>query len=133
MSRFRYAADPLCLLACAAYALNRFWLKSAIPSEVLHSWFNDFWLIPAALPPVLWVQRKLGVRAGDGVPTVWEIVMHLVTWALICEGLGPLLVPGRMGDWGDVGAYAAGAVAAGVWWHRGRLLRRRRADVAARV
>jgi len=126
-------ADPLCLLACAAYVANRFWLKSAIPSEVLHSWFNDFWVIPAALPPVLWVQRKWGWRSGDGVPTFLEIAMNLGIWSVICEWVGPMLVPGRTGDWGDVLAYSLGAVFAGLWWHRRKIIGGGRADVPARV
>ncbi len=131
--RFRYLCDPLCLAACGAYLVNRLWLKSAFPSDLLHCWFNDFWVIPAALPPVLWVQRKLRWRADDRAPTVLEIAMHLGIWSLICEWIGPMLVPGRTGDWGDVLAYSLGALASGLWWHRRKVFGGGRVDVPARV
>ena len=47
---FRYAFDPLCMGACALYALNRFLIKPYVGPGFFHSHFNDVLLIPAALP-----------------------------------------------------------------------------------
>jgi len=116
VKRFAYALDPLCLAACALYALNRFWWRGQVGGTFLHGYFNDLLLIPAALPLVLWLQRKLGVRGDDARPRWREIALHLCAWAIIAEAVMPHLSAHATGDWRDVIAYAAGAIAAGCWW-----------------
>lgn len=115
---FRYLLDPLCLLACLAYLGNRAILEPGSTSAFLHGTFNDLLLIPAALPPVLWLQRRLRWRVHDRPPTAGEIFTHWLVWSIVCEGLGPLLLSRAVADWHDVAAYAAGAVLAGFWWNR---------------
>jgi hypothetical protein len=115
MRRFRYALDPLCLGACALYALNRWVLKPRIHSAFLHSHFNDLLFIPAALPLVLWLQRRLGLRTSDGPPEAREIALHFVVWSVMAEIVAPHFAH-VTGDWRDVLAYAAGALAAWAWW-----------------
>jgi len=114
--RFRYLLDPLCLLACGLYVLNRFFLREVWSAPFLLNHFNDLLLIPAALPPVLWVQRRFGVRKTDEVPQWGEIALYLVIWSLVAEVVGPLVFPWVTGDWRDVLAYAVGAGVAGTWW-----------------
>lgn len=115
--RFRYALDPLCLAACALYALNRWVLKPAFPaSTFLHGHLADVLLIPAALPLVLWLQRRLAVRTHDATPSVGEVAMHLVVWAILAEGVGPFFLHQGTADGWDIAAYSAGAVASSVWW-----------------
>lgn len=116
MPRFRYLLDPLCLTGCAAYALNRWVVKPRVAAEFWHFHFNDLWLIPCALPPLLWVQRRLGLRTHDRHPGVGEVVLHLLVWCIICEWIGPRWVPGTSGDWRDVLAYTVGAGASLAWW-----------------
>jgi ubiquinone/menaquinone biosynthesis C-methylase UbiE len=116
--RFRYGLDPVCILACAAYALNRWLFKSVGHSVFLHGTFNDLLLIPAALPLVLWLQRKLAWRTHDLPPTPGEIFSHWLVWSVVCEGVAPLFLPRAVGSLSDVAAYAAGALVAGVWWNR---------------
>ena len=118
MPRFTYLRDPAFLAGCALYALNRWVFKPLCPGPFLHGYFNDLWLIPCALPAVLWVHRQLGLRSHDAMPRPAEIALHLVTWSVICEAIGPALVRGACGDPWDVAAYAAGAVLAGLWWNR---------------
>jgi hypothetical protein len=101
--------------ACALYALNRWILKPRLHSSFLHSHFNDLLLIPAALPLVLWLQRRLGLRSHDGPPEAPEIALHFVVWSVMAEGIAPLLVQAT-GDWRDVLSYAAGALVSGAWW-----------------
>ena len=120
MPQFRYLRDPLCLLGCAAYALNRWVVKPHVPLGFLHSHFNDLWLIPCALPPILWLHRQLGLRQLDLAPQISEITLHLIVWAVLCEWMGPRFVTHATGDPLDVLAYALGAVLAGLWWQRDR-------------
>jgi hypothetical protein len=116
VKRFGYLRDPLCGFACALYALNRCWFRGHVGGEFLTDYFDDLLFIPAALPPVLWVQRRLGVRADDRPPRWSEIALHLAVWSVTAELLAPRLFAGASGDWRDVVAYGAGAVGAGVRW-----------------
>ncbi len=115
MKRFGYCRDPLFLLACALYALNRWAVKPHVHSLFLRGQFNDCLLIPCALPPVLWLQRRLGLRREDGFPTGQEIIFHLVVWSVLFEVIGPHIM-NVTGDIWDAVAYAAGGLVAWLWW-----------------
>ncbi len=117
MKRFGYWRDPLFLGCCFLYALNRWGLKPHSHSKLLHGQFDDLLLIPCALPLALWAQRRLGLRTHDRFPQPDEIALHLAIWAVICELVGPLVLP-VTGDWKDVLAYAIGAGLAWGWWRR---------------
>ena len=117
MTRFRYAADPVALVSCGLYAINRWLVKPQLEVGFLHDHFNDLLLVPAALPTLLWLHRRLGWRAHDGPPSAGEIALHTVIWAVICEAVGPQLTTRATGDVRDVVAYTVGALAAGTWWH----------------
>jgi hypothetical protein len=120
MRRFRYLGDPLFLIGCASYAVNRCLIKPHVHTGFLHSHFNDLWLIPCALPPILWLHRRLGLRPHDHAPTLSEITPHLVFWSALFEWIGPKFVAHTTGDPADVLAYAVGAMLAGLWWHQER-------------
>jgi len=115
VSPFRYGFDPLCLFGCGAYALNRWVLKPVVLHPFLQGQWNDLWLIPCALPWLLWAQRWFGLRTHDRPPTAGEIGLHLVVWSVLCEVIGPGLMR-VTGDPLDVLAYAAGALLAWVVW-----------------
>jgi hypothetical protein len=116
VKRFGYALDPLCIFACGLYALNRFWLRHHVGGTFLQGQFNDLLLIPAALPFLLWLQRRLHLRPDDQRPRWSEITLHLVAWSIAAELIAPHLFAHATGDWRDVVAYTTGAIAAGVWW-----------------
>lgn len=118
MNRFGYLCDPLFLVAAVGYALNRWLLNLLIPSSFLHGQFNDLLLMPAALPVVLWVQRLVGLRNHDLAPSWSEMGLHLVVWSVICEIIGPVWLHRGTADPWDVAAYAAGGIAACLWWNR---------------
>jgi membrane-associated PAP2 superfamily phosphatase len=83
----------------------------------LRNHFDDTLLIPAALPLILWMQRKLGLRTTDHRPTWSEILLHFVIWSIAAEVVAPHLFANATGDPWDVVAYAGGALAAGLIWH----------------
>jgi len=116
VSRFRYLLDPLCLAAIAAYALNRWAIPAADKGPFLQGYFSDLLLIPAALPLMLWLQRRLRLRAGAGSPNGREILFHLLVWSAAAEWVGPHLFSRATGDLWDVLAYSAGALVAACWW-----------------
>lgn len=117
MKRFGYLRDPLCLAACFLYVLNRGWLREHVGGVLLHGYFNDLLLIPAALPVVLWLQRRLGLRTDDQPPRWREITLHLAAWAVMAELVAPHLFARATADWRDAIAYTVGALGAGLWWH----------------
>jgi hypothetical protein len=123
MGRFRYLRDPLFLMGCGLYAVNRWLLKPHFSGGFLHSHFNDLWLIPCALPPILWLHRQLGLRSHDHPPQSLEIVCHLIFWSVLFEWIGPHFVAYTTGDPLDVMAYTLGAIFGGLWWQRDRCVR----------
>jgi hypothetical protein len=124
MKRFSYWQDPVCLGGCLLYAVNRWWLKPHFKSAFLHNSFNDLLLIPCALPVLLWLERRLGLRTHDQVPTWNEVLRNLITWSILFEGIGPHLMPWTVGDPWDVVAYFVGGILAALWWRPPTLLAR---------
>ena len=116
MKRFRYGIDPLCLLACVAYFAGRWGLRQHVASGFWHDQFTDLLLIPAALPFLLWFQRRLGLRMHDARPSWREIGLHVAVWSVAAEVIAPLVFHTGTADWRDVLAYGAGAAVAGGWW-----------------
>lgn len=116
MKAFRYARDPLCMAACACYALNRWVVPAGMKGAFLRNHFDDTLLIPAALPLMLWLHQRLGLRPVDARPTWPEIGLHFVVWSIAAEGIAPHLFAHATGDPWDVAAYAAGALVAGLVW-----------------
>jgi len=117
VKRFAYMRDPLCLIACGLYVLNRFWWRGQLGGPFLVWHFNDLLLIPAALPLALWVQRIFRLRGNDAMPAWGEITLHVAVWSFAAEFVMPYLTSRATGDWRDVVAYATGAAVAGRWWH----------------
>jgi hypothetical protein len=119
VNRFGYWRDRLCVAACAAYALNRWALKPRVHWSFLHDHFNDVLLIPAALPLVLWVQRRRGLRTHDQPPTWAEVALHWAVWSAVCEFFGPRFLHKGTADPWDVACYGLGGIAACLWWRKG--------------
>ena len=117
--RFRYIADPVCIMSLLLYALNRFYLKPHhIGGWFTHGYLNDVLCLPLFLPMILRVQRLLGIRRHDDFPHVWELFQHWVIFSVVFEVILPRL-PGTFdttADPWDVVAYLAGAIVALCFW-----------------
>ncbi len=113
---FRYWRDPLCLLAGAAYSVNRWLLPVALQAAWWRGHFADVLLIPAGLPWWLWLERRVGWRRDDRAPRWREITFILVIWTVAAELLAPRLFAHCTSDVWDAVAYAGGAVVAGLTW-----------------
>ena len=113
MRRFRYAADPLCIAATALYVLQR-WVFC---HPALRGWFSDVLFLPAAVPVFLWMERKLGLRTHDRIPSLTEVVGLFLVWSLAAEGIAPRLFQYCTADPMDIVAYAAGGLFALAWWN----------------
>ncbi len=114
--RFRYALDPACWVGALCYGANSVFLHVRPSEGFFASYWNDLWMVPCALPLILWVHRCLGWRDSGAYPTVGEIVGHWLLWSLLAEGLGPRWMAHAVADPWDVVAYGMGALLAGVWW-----------------
>jgi ubiquinone/menaquinone biosynthesis C-methylase UbiE len=115
LKRFRYLRDSLFLAACALYAANRWLVKPHVHLAFFHNWFDDIWLIPCALPPLLLVHDWLGLRKRGAPPSTLEILAHLIGWTVLFEIIGPHIMR-TTGDPWDAVAYAGGALLAMLWW-----------------
>ena len=124
MRPFRYLLDPLFLLGCTTYAVNRWGLKPHLHATFLHLYLNDTLLIPCALPPVLLAQRCWKLRFHDLSPEPGEILFQVVVWSVLFEWVGPHIMRHATGDPWDVAAYVGGGLIAGLWWQRHRWLPR---------
>ena len=124
VKRFGYLRDPLFLICSSLYAVNRWLIRPHVHSTFLRFHFNDLLLMPCALPPLLLMQRWLRLRQHDKFPTGGEITLYLIVWSILFELIGPHLMHRATGDIWDVVAYVAGAILAGIWWHRDQIARR---------
>jgi hypothetical protein len=117
--RFLYLRDPLFLVCVATYFINRFVLKVIWKEGFVHEHLNDLICIPFWVPIMLFIQRKLGMRADDSSPRPGELVIPLIVWSWTFEILLPAipsLSHAFVADHLDVLAYAAGALGAGLFW-----------------
>ena len=113
LKTFGYLRDRLFLASCLLYAANRWVLKPHVHNFFIHGYFDDVLLIArCALPPLLLMQRWLGLRKDDRLPTAGEIALNLVVWSILFEVIGPHIFRWTTGDpWGRGGCTSL----AGFW------------------
>lgn len=118
---FRYLKDPLFLTCAAVFIVHRCLKTFDLSPWWLRFYLNDVICIPFFVPMMVWANRRLGLRRHDEPPEGFEIVIPLLLWAFVFE----VLLPYRR-DWAvpavadpyDVFCYAAGALAATLFWQR---------------
>lgn len=117
---FGYLRDPLFLAASFLYGINRLFLKPRFGVQLpflRHHW-NDCFLIPTALPVLLWLFRKSRLRSHDAPPSWGEITQWTLLWSLVFEGFFPHFLHWGTADWRDALCYALGALFAGLLWNK---------------
>ena len=115
--RFLYWRDPVCLIATAAYAINRWLVPAALQAMWWRGHFSDVMFVPVGLPWWLWLERRVGWRRDDDVPRWNEIAFVFVTWTIAAEVLAPRWFVRSTGDVWDAVAYAGGALIVGLVWN----------------
>ncbi len=126
MKPYGYLEDRLFNLALLIYGANRLLVLPHFPAfiKVIHPWvwaylhghLDDTLLIPVALPVVLWIQKKTGLRNHDQPPGFMEIAGHLVIWTLICKIIGPLAWHSGVEDPWDVLCFGLGGLGSWIYW-----------------
>lgn len=121
-SPFLYLRDPLFLGASCLFGINRYYLRGHFGGQFpfLRQHWNDCYLIPAALPVLLWIFRKTNLRGHDAPPTWPEILEWTLLWSLVFEWFFPAFFHLGTADWQDVLCYASGAAIAGWFWNTPR-------------
>jgi hypothetical protein len=116
---FRYALDPVFLVALGIYIVNRAIIKPHLHpySPFFHGHLDDSLLVPVALPIFLLVYRLLGLRPDNAPPRWWEIAAHLLVWSIFFKWFGPVVLHQSVTDPVDVACYAAGGIVAWLLWH----------------
>ena len=116
--KFGYLADKTFLAACLIYGANRFWGKPLLGASLpfLRNHLDDCLLIPAALPPLLFVFRKLGLRCHDCPPRAREVAEWTLLWSIVFEWVFPRFLQRGTADWWDVLSYLTGALVSWLLW-----------------
>jgi len=122
---FKYLRDPLFLAVMVVYLVNRFCVEPVTIGKVpfFHCYVNDLICGPFWLPGLLYVYRKLGLRAHDRPPGWAEVFFHLAIWSVLFEVVGPAY--GRYfgyptADPWDVVCYFLGGAVSVLIWNRWR-------------
>lgn len=117
---FRYLQEPFFLAATAAYVVLRVvaW-QTGRPMGWAVGQQVDVLLLPVGLPVWLWLERRVGWRQHDHLPTLAEVGFLLGTWSVAAEIVAPSLVRGPVADPRDVLAYLLGGIACLLVWRQG--------------
>ena len=118
--KFLYLRDPLFRVSVVVYALNRAICKPFFPNRLSQQYVNDVLCIPFWVPIMLFLLRKVHLRADDNPPSSYEILIPLVVWAMLFEVYLPhtkLFHGVAFSDHIDVLCYSIGAFVSSVFWH----------------
>ena len=119
LRKFRYLADPVCILSLVLYASNRYVFKPHhIGGWFTHGYLNDVLCLPLFVPIILFAEHVIGLRKHYGFPRVWEIFQTWAVFTFVFQVVVPRFpkVFVAAGDPYDMIAYAAGGVLAGILW-----------------
>jgi len=116
---FAYLRDPLFLVACGAYFVNRLVLEPISDAAFWHCYLNDCICIPLLVPPMLWLMQRCGLRRTNAAPEPMEVAIPLVVWAVVFEVVlpqQPAFAGLAVADPLDVLCYCGGAAVAVCYW-----------------
>lgn len=117
---FKYLADPLFLTSVTIYALNKWLLVGAEywSGRFTDDYLNDLLLVPVMVPIILLASKKAGLRPNDSPPSLIEIALPIVIWAIAFELVSPLLFGRGTADPFDALAYLVGGLISWAVWNR---------------
>lgn len=117
---FRYLLDPVFLGSAILYAFARVveFDGASCVSGFWDGYFADLFLVPVALPPLLYISRLFGLRKTCLPPTIIEVAIPLTIWSVAFEFLGPMVFPAATADAYDIVAYTFGAIVSWLLWNR---------------
>ncbi|MFN0058642.1 MAG: hypothetical protein ACKVX7_09325 [Planctomycetota bacterium] len=122
--KFRYLRDSLFLIALTVYFVNRLVLKRIWSSGFVHDHMNDLICVAFWVPPLVWVQSRLGFRPGDEPPSGFEVTIAILIWTwafeIVLPNWGPLVGTTFADPW-DVMYYCVGGLVAVIVWNRSAL------------
>jgi len=104
-SAYYWLIEPVFLVSVFLYVILRFLIRPHIPFD----YWTDLFLVPGMLPPMLTLYETLGWRKLTPL-TLKEVLVHLVIWSVVIEGVGPLLYSSSTADINDVLAYVVGGL-----------------------
>jgi hypothetical protein len=116
---YRYLRDPLFLFCFALYFANRWFLKPMVSNPISERYLNDLICIPFWIPIMLFVLRRLRLRADDSPPKSHEILIPLILWSFVFELWLPyttLFLGRAVSDPVDILFYCLGALIAALFW-----------------
>ncbi len=118
---YRYVRDPLFLFCLVLYFVNRWLLKPLLPGTFFHNSLNDLICIPFWVPILLWMMRRTGLRTDDAPPQWYEILIPLILWSWVFEGVLPFsrfFQHRATSDPTDIEFYTLGALLASLFWQK---------------
>lgn len=114
--KYKFIRDYFFLISLIIYGLNYVSIKFGIYTNYfMQCYFNDIFLVPVALPVVLYIVKLLKYR-GSYYPTLSEILTCLIIWSVFFEYIGPKYLNKGIADVYDVIAYFIGAVVSFIVW-----------------
>src|SRR4051812_42789120 len=91
---FRYALDPVSILAGILYLVGRFGLRPHhLGGAFVRDYLNDVLCLPLFLPLILYIQRRLRLRMHDELPRLWEVLQSWVVFSIVFELILPRCAP----------------------------------------
>jgi membrane protein CcdC involved in cytochrome C biogenesis len=117
--RFRYLNDPLFVFCVILYFVNRLVLKRWFSNEFSRDYLNDVICIPFWIPIMLFMMRKVRLRATDQPPSGSEILIPLILWSWVFEAYLPFVPFFRRlatSDYRDILSYTIGGLFAALFW-----------------
>ncbi|MBM4024505.1 MAG: hypothetical protein FJ280_03755 [Planctomycetes bacterium] len=118
---YKYLRDPLFVLCFAMYFANRWLFKPWWPNSFSHCYLNDLICVPFWVPILLYVMRRLRLRADDAPPRSYEILIPLILWSAVFElwlPHTPLFQGRAFSDHADILFYSLGALVASLFWRQ---------------
>jgi hypothetical protein len=102
--------NPVFLTAGILFTLNQYLEKVAgIFLPYVHEYLDDVLCMPVVLTLTLFIQRKITFRNEAYTFTAGHVMVAVVYFSLMFEGILPAYSPKYTRDWLDIVAYAAGA------------------------